>query len=463
MKSKGELNDGRERAVYRTSKDVPTTAINSVPNAFWIFARLLQIISVGCIVLFLCGLRLVWCSLRGNNHQIHKVIGECLALYAELLGPVFVKFAQVISYRADLLPKGILEPIARLQDRSLPMSPGKARRLAEASLSAAGNEGIFLHFVGTVACGSIAVICCAQVDEAKSVAIKIVRPGTAKRIDLDLACFRSLLSVISHLRLAKDIPIIETFDLIATMIARQADMHAELRNLTWLKNVLERDTNLSMPSPRCDLSTKDVLVMEYIDNAVSFSKAELSDADFRQLSLDLLFALYSMIFKHGFVHCDLHPGNVLVRRGQIVLIDAGLVAVLSNDDRSVFRDFFLALAIGDPVACTSALLASAQVIPPSLDLGALHGDVHRLVATYHGRSAGEFLVAEFVISVFELQRRHRIFGTPKFAAAIWALAMFEGLVRARYPDLDFQAAALPFVAGASSETQSPTAQAGAAP
>jgi ubiquinone biosynthesis protein len=153
-----------------------------------------------------------------------------------------------------------------------------------------------------------------------------------------------------------------------------------------------------------------------------------------------------MIFVHGVVHCDMHPGNVLWRAdGAVALIDAGLIASLSETDRCCFRDFFRGLACNDPEDCANAILRSALLVPQSLDQAAFHRDVGTLVRTYHGRPAGKFLIAEFVFRVFELQRRHRLSGAPGFVSAIWALAMFEGLVRARYPNLDFQAAAHPFL------------------
>jgi ubiquinone biosynthesis protein len=202
-----------------------------------------------------------------------------------------------------------------------------------------------------------------------------------------------------------------------------------------------------MPKPQVALTTADVLVMDFVQDAVQLMQATIPDKAFRRATHDLLELLYSMIFVRGIVHCDMHPGNVLRQaEGAVALIDAGPIANLNDEDRSCFRDFFLSLACNDADACVSAILRSALHIPDSLDRAAFQRDVGILIHTYHGRSAGSFLVAEFVFRVFALQRRHRLPGAPGFVSAIWALVMFEGLARARYPDLDFQAAAQPFLA-----------------
>src|SRR5262245_38024005 len=106
---------------------------------------------------------------------------------------------------------------------------------------------------------------------------------------------------------------------------------------------------------------------------------------------------------------------------------------------AAFRDLFLALASNNSPGCAAAIVRSALSVPDDFDWTAFQRDVDALMEAYHGRTAGNFLVAEFVYQILRLQKQHKLFGAPGFAAAIWALVMFEGLVRVRFPDLDFQA------------------------
>lgn len=412
-------------------------------------SRLFRLLTIVAIAGAVAAYRLppmLLAMLRGRR-QFHAAAGETLAVCIEALGPVFVKIGQILSYRVDLFPEAILQPLTRLQDRAGPLSPHKTRAAVTAGLGRPLSE-VFATFSDVpVACGSIAVVCRAVTHDGRAVAVKIVRPGITGRIDRDLASFRWIAGIVGRSRFARDLPVVETFDMIASMVAAQADMLAESRNLAAFSAMLPPHGRIVMPEPDAALTTREVLVMNFIDDSVQLMRASIPDKVFRRATRDLLELLYAMIFVRGMVHCDMHPGNVLWHGdGAVALIDAGLVARLDDNDRCCFRDFFLSLACNDARACASAILKSALHVSDHLDHAALQRDVDSLMHRYHGRTAGSFLIADFVFAVFDLQRRHGLPGAPGFLSAIWALVMFEGLVRARYPDLDFQAAAQPFLA-----------------
>jgi ubiquinone biosynthesis protein len=406
--------------------------------------RLCGIIAIAVARLAVHAPRMLVALLRRDRQARNRALGEALAGTAESLGPVFIKAAQMFSYRSDLLPIDFLKPLEKLQDRVRPLRQGEARRAVEASLGRPVGE-VFAAFEDQpVACGSVAVVCRATGRNGERLAVKVVRPGVAQQIARDLDCLRWLAGFVARSRFGQGTPVLQTYDLIATMIAMQGDMRAESRNLSRLRDLVSSQPRVGMPDASYTAATAEVLVMQFVD-ALAWRNIEIGDADFRSAANDLLVALYNMIFKLGVVHCDMHPGNILLRPdGTVVLIDAGLVAHLSDDDRRCFRYLFLALAFNNSSNCAAAILESALKVPRDLDRSAFEREIQALVTSFHGRKAGEFLVAEFVFRIFEIERRHGIFGPPGFAAAIWALVMFEGLVRARYPDLDFQAVARPF-------------------
>lgn len=420
---------------------VQNTHARSPSVAVW---RLCQICAVAIATLAIHSPRILAAVVRRDRPARHRALGQGLADMAESLGPVFTKAAQMLSYRSDLLPAEFLTPLERLQDRVRPLRRGEARRAVEASLGRPVGD-LFAAFEDEpVACGSIAVVCRATGHDGEALAVKVVRPGVTGQITRDLDCLRWLASIAARSKFGRGVPLLETLDLIATMIAMQADMRMERRNLSRLGQLVSTQPRVSMPEAIDVASCPEVLVMQFV-SALPWRTADVGDAAFRRAADDLLVALYNMIFKLGVVHCDMHPGNIFLRPdGTVVLIDAGLVVQLTDHDRRCFRYLFLALAFNNSANCAAAILESALKVPHDLDRVAFEREVQALVTSFHGRKAGEFLVAEFVFRIFEIQRRHGIFGPPGFAAAIWALVMFEGLVRERYPDLDFQAVARPF-------------------
>jgi ubiquinone biosynthesis protein len=156
-----------------------------------------------------------------------------------------------------------------------------------------------------------------------------------------------------------------------------------------------------------------------------------------------------MIFIYGFVHSDLHPGNVAVDdEGRLILYDFGLTAELSRNDRQIMNGLFFAVANADAARLAREMVASATTIPVMLDAAVLQADCRSVIDRWSGKPSGEFSVAGLAMDLFDLQHRHGIRSTPTFAAAIWALVAYEGLVRERYPDLDFQSEAMPFLTSA---------------
>ena len=428
--------------------DRPASKARFEATAVWL--RFMQVWAVIALAFARVTVPLIIARVLNNRDRCHYLLGHAIAQAAEQLGPVFVKLAQMISYRADVLPIRFLAPLARLQENAIPMLPGEARRTLELAFGSRWQD-IFIRFDdAAIASGSIATVHLAQLENGDLVALKIVRPSASNAIRRDIACLRWAVDRIARRRFAVGFPIREMFESIAGMIAVQCDMVEEARNLDAFSRILSSVRDVKVPAVRTDLgSVREVLVMDYIDCTTTISDPSLSDVAFRAAILQVLRQLYRMIFTEGIVHCDLHPGNVHLRKdGTVYLFDAGLVSSLSIEERECFRDFFVAIATGDTAAATSAVIRSALSVPADLDRRRLEGNVRDLIKRNTGLRAGEFLVAGFVHQVLALQRTHRIYGSPGFVAAIWALAMFEGLVRHRFPDLDFQGEAKTYVISA---------------
>jgi ubiquinone biosynthesis protein len=388
-----------------------------------------------------------WLLLRslGQPAEARSRLGRGIAKAAERLGPVFVKTAQMVSHRTDLLPEDLLSPLRRIQDRVRPESFQTSRRTLERALGSA-KESVFSSFEATpVAAGSVATVYKAHKRDGTAVAVKIVRKDVSEIVDIDLRIGGWLIAAASKLPALKGIPVVESFAEIEKLFRAQLDMRFEASNLDAMRSDSFISSHVRIPRPHHELCRREVLVMEFVGEAVNISDSQIDPALYRHAARAVLLVLYRMVFSMGGIHCDMHPGNIILDSdGQVWLIDGGFFAFLSDRDRMSFQELFLGLSFGEPERCCDSLIRSAISVPAVIDRPSLQTDVNSLVQTHHGKCAGSFLVAAFVLDLFKVQKRHRLFARSNFVAAIWAFVTFEGLVRSRFPDLDFQEEAKPF-------------------
>lgn len=402
------------------------------------------------LIVFLSGAGAKWLyyHVRQNPEMALSATGVSTARVAERLGPVFVKFAQMVSYRTDLLPMSFLLPLGRLQNRVKPEAFSLTRQTIESAFDGP-LDTLFRNFEpDPIGSGSIATVFKAETLEGKQVAIKVVRIDAQRLIEIDISIARQIVRLITLVPKFKALPILENFERMASMLQLQSDMRKEAEHLTEMSKDHFIARQVQIPLPLRSMVDPRVFAMDYVESATDLSDSDIPEEHYREATIRVLRSLYRMIFETGLVHCDMHPGNILVGKdGNVFLIDAGLVSEISLVERAYFRDFFMGLAYGEAERCSDSILRSAISIPPTLDRQRFREDVRSLVEKYHGDLAGSFLVAEFAFLIFELQRHHKLYASSSFASVIWALATFEGLVRDRIPDLDFQAEAKPFIVG----------------
>lgn len=405
-----------------------------ITRFFWILALLL-LHSLGA-----CLRMLLVLPLHGRA-AFRQGYATSLARLAERIGPAAVKMAQIASARPDLLPGWLIEPLARLQAQvASPRRDAIDRQLRALFPGDAASVFSYIRH-DPIASGSIAYVLAAQTRFGEQVVLKIVRPDARRMMKRDLAILARLATWASRSRRLGAVPVGELIEQLGTLCLEQCSMLREAANLRRLSGQLAHQ--IVVPGVFEEWSNDDVLVMSRVEIERSLAAAEVPDRLFRDLALLLLREVFRMVFVHGVVHGDLHPGNVGVSpNGALVLVDFGLVARLREVDRRRFRSLFFGVATGDAKLVSLVLVDSSSQRPADLDTVALDAAVARLLQRRTGQTAGEFLVADFTRELFEIQRQHGLRGAPAFANAIWALAMYEGLARHRFPDLNFQAEAM---------------------
>jgi ubiquinone biosynthesis protein len=371
-----------------------------------------------------------------------------LVEFAQKSGATYVKLGQILSTRRDLFNDAVIAELELLQDEMPPISFPLVPELFRDELGVQLSD-VFSEFDPIpVASASIASVYRARLHDGTAVAVKVRRPELETRIQADLRVIRLLAGLIERLPGFRSVPLLLTVDELACCLERQIDFRLEASANKRLTAALADEPSLTLPVLVERLCSSSIITMQFIEGLQAPHKRR--GAECRTALLVALHALFRMIFAEGFVHCDMHQGNLhLFADGRAVLVDFGFVAELRPADRIKFAEFFLALAINNGRRCARITLETAGSVPKNLAYERFERQVVELVNTVSGASAREFQVVSFVTGMFDVQRRFRIRGTTGFMMAIVSLLVFEGIAKEVDPDLDFQREAMPFVLRAS--------------
>lgn len=357
------------------------------------------------------------------------------------LGPTFVKGGQLLSTRSDVLPPRWCAVLGRLHDRVDPMPAEEALRVLDQAYGAGGWP--FEEFDRrVVASGSIACVYRARLRDGRQVAVKVRRPGIARRMRADFRLLAAGAGLGQRLPGLRRVPMRRMIDQVGAAVLQQLDLAREAEALRQLRDDL--DGLIRVPEPVPEASADGVLVMEFVSRLERFGPGNFTREQRRALVKRVLQGVYRMLFIDGFVHCDMHPGNLyLDPDGGVVLLDAGFAVQLGPTVKQLFAEFFLNLATGRGDACADVVLHSAEHVPKGCDLVGFQEGIVALVKQSHGRKAGEFRLAPFATRLFDLQRRFGIAAAPEFVFPLLSLLVLEGMINELDVDVDFQAEAVP--------------------
>jgi ubiquinone biosynthesis protein len=392
----------------------------------------------------------------GFGRDLTRPRGVRLRLALEALGPIFVKFGQLLSTRRDLLPIDIAAELALLQDRVAPFPSELAIRQIEASLGQHPSI-LFARFDSVpIASASIAQVHFARLHDGREVAVKVRRPNMRRAIDRDIRLMYSAASLVE--RLWADGKRLRPRDVVAEFdkhLHDELDLMREAANASQLRrNFLDSDL-LRVPEMMWDLCSEQVIVMERMYGIPISRTDELIAAgiDLKKLSKDGVEIFFTQVFKHGFFHADMHPGNIYVGTrehnggadfNRYIALDFGIVGTLTDFDKNYLAQNFLAFFRRDYKRVATLHIESGWV-PKDTRADELESAIRACCEPIFDRPLAEISFGQVLLRLFQTSRRFNVEVQPQLVLLQKTLLNIEGLGRELDPELDLWKTARPFL------------------
>ncbi len=370
----------------------------------------------------------------------------------EELGPIFVKFGQVLSTRSDLFPLDIVAELSKLQDRVPPFDSDLAIAMIEASLGAHPDE-LFARFERVpVASASIAQVHFAALKDGTQVAVKVLRPGMKKLIDEDVALMHIAANFINHVwadsKRLKIQEVVQEFD---KYLHDELDLMREAANASQLRRNFAESRLLLVPEMYWDYCSSNVIVMERMHGIPVSQTARLVEAgvDLKKLSTDGVEIFFTQVFRDGFFHADMHPGNILVSIepetfGRYIALDFGIVGTLNDYDKDYLSQNFLAFFRRDYKRVAEAHIESGWA-PKETRVDELEAAVRACCEPIFDRPLKDISFGQVLLRLFQTSRRFNVEVQPQLVLLQKTLLNIEGLGRQLDPDLDLWKTAKPYL------------------
>lgn len=416
-----------------------TRRASAKPGIAWLSGRVFVILSITLATMVPAALTAAAeAVIRGKPAGARRIY-RSLARLLERLGPTFVKFGQIMSTRRDALPQAMCDELSKLHDAVAPMTEREIRAALLASYGSGPNVRFYYDQLDLLASGSIASVFHAAWHDGREVAVKLQRPGIASLMAVDLALMTAMAGLMAKLPKGRDMPLGELTAYVATAILGQLDFVREAANLSRIGVGLRAIPGVIVPQVVPEGTRPGCLVMEFIPGLAAANVAAHTAEARKRMALTALMAAHKMIFVEGFVHCDLHPGNLYVtKRGEVVILDAGFSVQLPDTVRKLIAEFFTELSRGHGRRCAEIVIESAVKNKPGTNLSGFIEAVVALVDRCAGPSAKGFEMMTFGNALFDLQREYCLYAESDFAFPLMSLAVIESTVRALSPELDFQ-------------------------
>jgi ubiquinone biosynthesis protein len=366
----------------------------------------------------------------------------------EALGPIFVKFGQVLSTRRDLLPTDIADELAMLQDRVPPFPVEDVLATLQRVYGRPVDE-VFLRFDREpIASASVAQVHLAELPDGTEVAVKVLRPGISGVIGNDLALLHVGATLMERLwadgKRLRPHAVVEEF---AKHLENELDLIREAANASQLRRNFEHSALLLVPEVYWDYCAEDVMVMQRMHGTPVNQVTALQEQgiDIPRLARAGVEIFFTQVFRHGFFHADMHPGNILVSaEGRYIALDFGIMGTLTEVDKHYLAQNFLGFFRRDYHRVAVAHIESGWA-PAGTRIDEFEAAIRAVCEPVFDRPLKDISFGRVLLRLFQTSRRFNVEVQPQLVLLQKTLLNIEGLGRQLDPNLDLWSTAKPFL------------------
>ena len=357
---------------------------------------------------------------------------EKAVLILEDLGPTFVKMGQIASNRADILPREYCDAYNELRTNVPPVSFETIVETMERALKVPWNEVFSFIDEKPLGSASIAQVHKAGLKDGTVVAVKVRRPGIVEKMAEDIMLMKHFLAI-AEFSTTSHKSTVFSFERLVTELERttadETDFSVELNNLVRFRQVIEREADILCPRPFSELSSEEVLVMEFVTGILVDDKNALaaSGADLNCIAERLAESYVDQVIDHGFFHADPHPGNILVCGDIIFWLDLGMTGTLTTNERTLLGKVFSAIDGRDSFELKESLLALAKA-EGEVDHGRLLTQMDALLSSYASTDLSDLNIGMLFLDAIDILRTQSLSLPASFTMLARGFITIEGVL-----------------------------------
>ena len=374
--------------------------------------------------------------------------GERLRSAFEYLGPLFVKFGQVLSTRSDIMPADIAKHLSELQDRVQPQPFAEIKKVMEDSYGAELSTIFTSVEEQTLGSASVAQVHKAQLLNGTDVAVKVLRPNIRMQVKRDVALMKSFAWLLKNIheegaRLRPD-ELVEEFNL---ALNQEIDLLHEAANCNQLRRNFKNYEGIKIPKVYWTACTKEVMVMELLEGIPVDQIDDLKavGVDLERLAKLGIEIFFTQVFRDSFFHADMHPGNLFVdKKGNFIVLDFGIVGSLASIDQEYLGANFLAFFNRD-YRKVAVMHIEAGWVPADTSVPQFEAAIRAVCEPIFARPLREISFGKLLLQLFQVARRFNLIVQPQLILLQKTLLNIEGIGRELAPDLNLWDTAKPFL------------------
>ena len=408
---------------------------------------------------------------RASNQVASLSRGARLRMALQELGPIFVKFGQILSTRRDLIPPDVAVELILLQDRVAPFDGLQAREMVELALERSIDEAYASFDTTPLASASIAQVHAATLREGdagpRDVVVKVLRPGIRRQIAGDIALLNSIAGIVERTHPAADkLRPREIVSEIEATLSGELDLQREAGNASLLRRNWLNSPDLYVPEVVWTHTTERVMTMERVHGIPSDDIVALDAAgiDRKALAAKGVRVFYQQVFRDNFFHADAHAGNIWVdatrkENPRFIALDFGIMGQLSSEDQYYLAENFMAIFNRD-YRRIAELHVQAGWMPATIRIDELEAATRAVCEPYFTRPLSEISLAEVLVKLFRTAQRYELTLQPQLILLQKTLLNIEGVGRQLDPKIDIWAVAKPVLEQILADRYSPQRLAG---